>query len=362
MKNIKIKHITLFALLYLPTILISQVPSNYYNSANGLSGYALKTELKNIINTNFNSLSYSYLYTVYQTADADFYYENDATVLDMYSENPSGADAYSYAQIVANRCTGSSLYLAEAECYNREHIVPQIAFNYQFPMKSDAHFVFPTDGFVNAERGSYAFGEVSNPTWTSNNGSKVGKNTFDSYIYSAFEPIDEFKGDIARMMMYMYLRYGNQCKPNNVGIGSTASTPDDMIDLFLEWNAEDPVSDFERQRNTYHDSNQTYAQGNRNPFIDNAYLATKIWGGTPAEDSWGIYVSPDTEAPTVPANILINNTTLSSISVSWSASIDNVIVEKYEVYANGVTNGETTNTSYTLSTKGTSLLFKAKVP
>ncbi len=52
-----------------------------------------------------------------------------------------------------------------------------------------------------------------------------------------------------------------------------------MIDLFLEWNAEDPVSDFERQRNTYHDSQQTYAQGNRNPFIDNAYLATRIWGG-----------------------------------------------------------------------------------
>ena len=67
--------------------------------------------------------------------------------------------------------------------------------------------------------------------------------------------------------------------PQVVGVGSTSATPDDMIDLFLEWNAEDPVSDFERQRNTYHDSQQTFAQGNRNPFIDNAYLATRIWGG-----------------------------------------------------------------------------------
>ena len=104
----------------------------------------------------------------------------------------------------------------------------------------------------------------------------------------------------------MYIRYGDRCKPNVVGIGSSSATPDDMIDLFLKWNVEDPVSDFERQRNTYHDSQQTYAQGNRNPFIDNAYLATRIWGGTAAEDSWGIYTSNDNQAPTVPTNVSLS--------------------------------------------------------
>ena len=72
-------------------------------------------------------------------------------------------------------------------------------------------------------------------------------------VSGGWYPGDEWKGDIARMMMYMYIRYGDRCKPSGVGVGSTSSTPDDMIDLFLEWNAEDPVSDFERQRNTYHE-------------------------------------------------------------------------------------------------------------
>ena len=54
------------------------------------------------------------------------------------------------------------------------------------------------------------------------------------------------------------------------------------IELFLKWNVEDPVSAFEVQRNNVIEG----AQGNRNPFIDNPYLATLIWGGTPAENKW----------------------------------------------------------------------------
>ena len=59
-----------------------------------------------------------------------------------------------------------------------------------------------------------------------------------------------------------------------------------MIDLFLQWNADDPVSTYEDNRNIYHVSGATYAQGNRNPFIDNPYLATVIWGGPNAENRW----------------------------------------------------------------------------
>jgi hypothetical protein len=55
------------------------------------------------------------------------------------------------------------------------------------------------------------------------------------------------------------------------------------LTLFLQWNVQDPVSDFERQRN-----NTIYnAQGNRNPFIDQPYIATYLWGGDAAEDLWG---------------------------------------------------------------------------
>lgn len=57
-----------------------------------------------------------------------------------------------------------------------------------------------------------------------------------------------------------------------------------MPDVFLQWNVEDPVSEYETQRNTVLEA----MQGNRNPFIDNPYLATKIWGGNPAQETWGL--------------------------------------------------------------------------
>ena len=96
-------------------------------------------------------------------------------------------------------------------------------------------------------------------------------------------PGDEWKGDVARIIMYMYLRYPTQCIPNNIGASSNTFSSD-MPDVFLQWNAEDPVSQYEIQRNTVLES----LQGNRNPFIDDPYIATKIWGGTDAEDTWGV--------------------------------------------------------------------------
>jgi hypothetical protein len=75
--------------------------------------------------------------------------------------------------------------------------------------------------------------------------------------------------------------------PINVGTGTSPASDSNMVNLFLQWNAEDPVSAFEDARNTYHgNTTNTYAQGNRNPFIDNPYLATLIWGGVVAENRW----------------------------------------------------------------------------
>ena len=100
-----------------------------------------------------------------------------------------------------------------------------------------------------------------------------------------FYPGDEWKGDVARIIMYMYLRYPTQCEAINIGTGSiTYASGSDMPDLFLEWNQEDPVSNLELTRN---DVIFSY-QGNRNPFIDNPYLATLIWGGPQAEETWGV--------------------------------------------------------------------------
>jgi hypothetical protein len=131
------------------------------------------------------------------------------------------------------------------------------------------------------------------------------------------------------MMMYMYLRYGDQCLPKNVGVGNTLATDSNMIDLFLQWNADDPVSAVEDQRNTYLGSTtNTYRQGNRNPFIDNPYLATLIWGGPAAQNRWpglanvqfdaleavGVYPNPSSGTATIESGISIDDIQLLSIS------------------------------------------------
>ena len=98
----------------------------------------------------------------------------------------------------------------------------------------------------------------------------------------------------------MYLRYHGtgaqvsetQCLPSEIGVGTVNSIDANMIDLFLQWNVEDPVSDFEANRNEV----LAGIQGNRNPFIDNPYLATIIWGGLAAEDTWWSNNSSDAEA------------------------------------------------------------------
>jgi chitodextrinase len=158
------------------------------------------------------------------------------------------------------------------------------------------------------------------------------------------------------------MHYGSVCLPTAVGVGSKQFTPDEMIDLFLKWNVEDPVSDIEKARNTYHGNTQNYAaQGNRNPFIDNPYLATRIWGGDSAEDRWGIYTSSDTEAPTTPTNVTLNNISLNAITVSWTASTDNIGVTGYNVYLDGILTTQTTNTSATITDLNTNTTYSFTV-
>lgn len=71
---------------------LAQIPAGYYDSATG-TGYPLKTQLYNII-TNHTDLGYGGLWITYETSDRDIYFENNNTILDMYSENPSGSDPY----------------------------------------------------------------------------------------------------------------------------------------------------------------------------------------------------------------------------------------------------------------------------
>lgn len=270
----KKKQLLLIVLSIYSAILWAQAPAHYYDAANGKTGYELKSALKNIITDGYVSYSYNDLYTIYRSSDTDSYYENDGTVLDIYSEKPQQIDAYEYTH-TSDKC-GS--YSGEGDCYNREHIVPQSVFGSASPMKSDAHFVVPVDGYVNGRRSNYPFGIVDSPTWTSSNGSKLGPNVTPGYSDTVFEPIDEFKGDIARMLFYFATRYEDQVANWNHPMFDGTSDKvfsDWFLAILLDWNQADPVSQREIDRN-----NAVYSyQKNRNPFIDHPEWVGAIWGG-----------------------------------------------------------------------------------
>ncbi len=256
------------------------VVDGYYQAASGKTGYALKTALFNIIN-NHTSRGYSAVWTLVKDADIDRYYENDGSILDMYSEKPAGSDAISFTK-VTDQC---GQYSQEGDCYNREHSFPKSWFGGKVePMNSDGHHLFATDGYVNAKRSNWPFGEVATATYVSSNGSKLGQaSTSLGYSGTVFEPIDEFKGDFARAYFYMATRYenvvgnweGNSSNADAVLDGSSSTVFEPwMLNMLKRWHKNDPVSEKEQNRNQ-----QVFEfQGNRNPFIDHPEFIEQIWG------------------------------------------------------------------------------------
>ena len=268
--------------------LMAQIPAGYYNNANGKTGDDLKTALHDIIKDH-TTIYYSNIWTAFWSTDN----KGNGVVWDMYSDIPNGSPAYTYS-MGQNQC---GEYVQEGDCYNREHSWPQSWFNGddQAVPSRDLHHVFPTDGFVNSQRSNYPFGEVNNASWTSQNGSKLGScKTSLGYNGTVFEPIDEYKGDFARAMMYMSVRYYTE---DGSWGSSDMTTKSELkpwaIQLLLKWNEQDPVSQKEIDRNNaiYNDY-----QRNRNPFVDHPEYARMIWDptwNTVDEDNTSVYLFPN---------------------------------------------------------------------
>lgn len=258
------KTIALFIGLWLALFATAQ-PANYYNSANGLTGNQLKVALHNIIKGH-TSISYSQLWNAFWSTDN----KGNGVVWDMYSDIPNGTPPYIY-YLGTDQCGN---YSGEGDCYNREHSWPSSWFNDQTTPRTDLHHIFPTDGWVNNKRGNYAFGEVRSASWTSRNGSKLGNCKTSGFTGTVFEPIDEYKGDFARAIMYMSVRYYTE----DSGWGSSDMTTKSeikpwAIQMLLRWNEQDPVSQKEINRNNaiYNDY-----QHNRNPFVDHPELGSDL--------------------------------------------------------------------------------------
>ena len=320
------KSVLAFLLVLVSAIAQAQAPANYYSTANGLTGDDLKAALHNIIK-NHHVVSYNGLLDAFPYTDCD----TDGKIIDIYSNN-----RYSTGNVCGN-------YSGEGDCWNREHTWPQSWFKEKSGPKSDLFHVYPTDGYVNNRRSNYPYGEVNNPTYTSGNGSKLGPCVTSGYSGTVFEPIDEYKGDIARGFFYMSVRYaGEDSGWSTSGMTNKSEILPWAMTMLLEWSDNDPVSDKEIARNQ-----AVYGfQHNRNPFIDHPEYARMIWDPnyTPAT-SYAITCATGLQHGSVSAPSSAMEGTTVDITATPDAGF---MVDSYSAYKTG-----DMSTTVTVSTNGT---------
>lgn len=336
---------TLFSVLFLSALVSAQIPAGYYDGTTGLSGYALKSKLHNIISSKNINWHYGDLTNYYNQTDLDIYYDHTASnttiLLDIYSEIPTGPDAYEYT--TAN-ITGSSG--AEGLGWNREHMMPQSTFYSNYPMYSDLFYVIPADARINQLRSNYPYGMVGSTIfYTFTNSSRIGNCAIPGVTYTGrvYEPINEFKGDVARSLLYFAVRNEGKLGTFNFNNSTNPASDTNPLDgteersfdpayvaMLLQWHQQDPVSQREIDRN-----NKVYnIQKNRNPFIDNPSWVNAIWGQT-----------PDTVAPQAVSNVSVIQNSAYFTTLSWSPSASSDVIG-YKIYQNGTLIGSTSGTTF----------------
>ncbi len=259
-----------FALTFVGAPFALAVDATYYSSLEGKSGSDLRTALTSLTTSKHTTtLGYNWVFDGIDIVDG--------TLEDIYS-------TCDWTTTGSDQC---GTYSSVCDCYNREHVVPQSLFNEVSPQVGDRHHLFLTDGKVNNQRSNYPFGECSSGNSLDSKAlGKLGTSTFSGYtsVGTVFEPDDKYKGDIARAIMYMAIRYATVSNypvtswSSNAMFSGSLSTnyglSDYAVTLLMKWHRNDPVSQKEITRNSGVENNQ----GNRNPFIDYPYLAEYLWG------------------------------------------------------------------------------------
>ena len=312
--------------ILLLTISISsqaEIPYGYYDPAEGLSGESLQWALHNIID-NHTVISYNAIKDAFYTTDDR--YGNEYYVWDMYSN-----ENYVLGDDFGGSASG------EGEGYNREHSWPKSWFNDQAPMNTDLFHIVPSDIYVNNRRSNYPYAEVGSTTWVSQNGSRVGVSITPGYSGTAFEPIDDYKGDFARTYFYMATRYKGE---DSGWAGSAMADGADLenwaVEMLIDWHDSDPVSTKEIDRN-----DAVYAiQNNRNPFIDHPEYVEYVYDpqsgieGDVCNSELNVFASP--------------NPFSSSVQISYNLDLESsVTVQVFDVHGRLVS--QVQNNTYTES-------------
>lgn len=298
-------------------------PETYYDGITATSGTQLLGQIHDLITTTHHK------YTTYDDNKVpDYIYATDG--------NPNNSNAiiefytqYDIAKSWAGGVTGT---------WNREHVWPQSLSNGMWGESNggaDMHHIRPTESTINSTRGNALFGVVATHNSSTLKYSRdIEKNDLAPGGWlsgGVFEPLDFVKGDVARIIMYVYTHYNTYVNVGgttngsggsfgtlpitNVISGSTSSA----WELLLDWNGFDPVDAKEIRRN-----NQvaTY-QGNRNPFIDNEDFADAIWGDEPLENDsivTNLTINPTSKSYTTDNTLQASDFTISVTKNSSSGT------------------------------------------
>lgn len=290
-------------------------PGGYYGRINTTSPGQLRCTLHQTIrgHTVFPySGSGTNTWTILEQADED---PNDSTkILDVYRNR-------SYTKVTQRAGTNNTA----GQNYNREHTWPNsLGFpNSNMAPYTDTHMLYLSDTGYNSDRSNNPYADCTSCTERPtdvNNGSGGGTGVYPGnsnwYSGSSFQTWGKRKGDMARAVMYMAVRYeggtdpvSGQTEPNleltdnrSLIVGRTGGTAYmGLLQTLLEWHQADPPDAAERARNEVIFS----YQGNRNPFIDHPEWATRALfeSTTPATCVPGTGTRPQTRRPRTPATV-----------------------------------------------------------
>lgn len=237
----------------------STIPANYYAGTSNLNGEALKTALHNIVDEHVE-----FPYTAKSTDVWD--------ILKLTDRDPS--DSTKVVLLYTTRTRNAAKEYDHGRGWTREHVWAKSHGNFGISKGAgtDVHHLRPADASVNSSRNNKDF---------DTGGTEYIDGTFPSSNFGdedSWEPRDQVKGDVARAIFYMAVRYEGDNGELDLEIEENVNTfPRPIhgrLSTLLVWHEIDPVDNWERRRN---DIIYTRFQKNRNPFIDHPEFVDRVW-------------------------------------------------------------------------------------
>jgi len=296
--------------------------TDYYAEITAEGGTELLGQLHDLITTTHNR------YTTY----------DDCKNISIVSKTDGGSQSGMLTEFYSQADISSAWDGTRDGTWNREHVWCKNLSAGLWGTDgggSDLHHLRPAERHLNSERNNHKYGvaidasDVNEAYYVGADREKIALGGYLSLQTDTFEPLDKVKGDVARILFYVYTHYN---KAENVG-GTTngngssvyfgtlsftnivsAKSEADAINLLLEWNDIDPVDDIERTRN----EEVFKIQGNRNPFIDDATYADKIWNESGSSGS--SLVLDKTTITLAPRETTVITAVKSDGTVTWASS------------------------------------------